>query len=296
MKDLQSVLIIYNPNAMKGKVDEFLPKMKKRLSLRYAIVDAVSSPELDGAETLAFKNAGKYDIIVSCGGDGTLHNVINGVKKSGFNPLVGILPFGTCNDVATTLGVPKNLDKALDCILRLNTTNYDLMFDGEKYITYSMATGYLIKSTYSVSNKTKRRLGRFGYFLSALRYIFKFDSLPITVVANGERIHGKFSYLMLINGTSAGGFNLNKDDKISDGKVKLVMIKKSKWLGGFFAFVKLFMFGIKSLRKNKHAIIRDVDDILIENHANAPFVLDGDKARFLKKHVSVNSCLTIIKK
>ena len=160
MKDIQSILIIYNPNAMKGKVNEFLPKMKQRLSLRYSVVDAVSSPENDGAETLAFKNAGKYDVIVSCGGDGTLHNVINGVMKSGFNPIVGILPFGTCNDVARTLGIPHNLDKALDCILRLNTTSYDLMFDGEKYITYSMATGYLTKSTYSASNKAKRRFAK----------------------------------------------------------------------------------------------------------------------------------------
>lgn len=281
---------------MKGKVNEFLPKMKQRLSLRYSVVDAVSSPENDGAETLAFKNAGKYDVIVSCGGDGTLHNVINGVMKSGFNPIVGILPFGTCNDVARTLGIPHNLDKALDCILRLNTTSYDLMFDGEKYITYSMATGYLTKSTYSASNKAKRRFGRFAYFLSALRCVFKFDNLPITVVCDDERIHGKFAYFMLINGVSAGGFELNKNDKINDSKVTAVLIKRTKWLGSFFTFLKLFLFGLNSIRKSKNSIIKSVETIEIENHANAPFELDGEKTKFLKKKIKVNSKLTIIKK
>lgn len=295
-KEIQSVLIIYNPNAMKGKIDECLPRMKQRLSLRFPIVDAVSSPEIDGAETLAQKNAEKYDIIISCGGDGTLHNVINGVMKSGAKTLVGILPFGTCNDVAKTLGIPHDLDKALDCVLRLNVTPYDLMFDGEKYISYSLATGYLTKSTYSASNKSKRRFGRFAYFLSALRCLFKFDSLPITVKADGERIHGKFNYFMVINGGNAGGFALNKNDKINDGKVKLVMIKKTKALGGFFSFLKLFFFGINSVRKSKNVIIRNVETVEIENHANAPFTLDGEKSKFLKKKITVNSKINLIQK
>ena len=53
MRELNSILIIYNPNAMKGKIDEFLPKIKQRLSLRFPVVDVVSTPNSDGAEGLA---------------------------------------------------------------------------------------------------------------------------------------------------------------------------------------------------------------------------------------------------
>ena len=98
---------------MKGRINEFVPHMKQRLLVRYAQVDAVATP-VEGAEDIAFSFAGKYDIVVACGGDGTLHEVINGVMKSGFQPIIAVFPFGTCNDVARTLNIPFDLDKAIE--------------------------------------------------------------------------------------------------------------------------------------------------------------------------------------
>lgn len=295
MKNYSSVLIIYNPNALKGKIDDYIPEIKKRLSLRYSVVDAMSSPEIDGAESLALKYASKYDVLVSCGGDGTVHNVINGVMKSRADCVVGILPFGTCNDVARSLKIPCDFDKAIDCLLRLNITKYSLMSADDEFISYSLATGYLTNSTYATTNKQKKRLGRFAYFISAIKYLFKFKSLPITITADGERIHGKFIYFMLLNGEYAGGFRLNKNKEYNNGKTQLVLIKKTKALGGFFTFIKMFMFGIKSIRKSKCAIVKEVGKVKIENHANAPFTLDGEKTKFLKKEIVCKHTINIVK-
>ena len=296
MKNYSSILIIYNPNALKGKIDEVIPHIKQRLLLRYSQVDAMFSPETDGAEALAFKYASKYDVIVSCGGDGTLHEVVNGVMKSGSRPIIGILPFGTCNDVARTLKIPFEMEKAIDCLLRINTTDYDVMFDGKDYIAYSMATGYLVRSTYSASNESKKKFGRLAYFMSALKCVFKLDSIPITISFDGERIHNKIAYLMLINGESAGGFKLNKNEVVDNGRVKMVMIKRTNAISNFFTFLKLFFFGVKSIKRNKNVIIRDVKSFEIENHANAPFILDGERVKFLKKSITVSTPLTLIKK
>lgn len=293
MKNVQSVLIIYNPNAMKGKISEYMPRIKQRLLLRYPQVDAVATP-VEGAEDIAFLHAGKYDMLVSCGGDGTLHEVINGVMKSGNQPIVALLPFGTCNDVARTLKIPFDLDKALDCILRLNTTSYDVMCDGKDYIAYALATGYLTKASYSASSKVKKKVGRFAYVLSGIRCLFQFKALPITITCDKERIHGKFVYLMAMNGESTGGFKLNKGEVVNNDKVKLVLIR-AKGIASFFTFVKLFLFGIKSVMKSKYAVVRDVKHFEIENHANTPFTLDGEKAKFLKKKVEVKKLLNIVK-
>ncbi len=277
---------------MKGKIDEHLPHIKQRLLLRYEKVDAMATP-VEGAEDIAFSFASKYDILVSCGGDGTLHEVINGVMKSGSQPIVAILPFGTCNDVARTFKIPFDLDKAIDCILRLNTTSYDVMFDEKDYITYALATGYLTKASYSASSKIKKRIGRLAYVFSGIRCMFQFDALPITITCDDERIHGKFIYLMAMNGESTGGFKLNKGEVINNGSVKLVLIKKAR--GCLFTFLKLFLFGIKSIRKSKNAIIREVKHFEIENHANTPFTLDGEKAKFLKKKIHVKQVQSIVK-
>ena len=110
--NIKSVLVIYNPGAKRGKIEEIIPNIKQRLSLRFSPVDFMPGQTANGAEELAKQYADKYDIIVSCGGDGTLHQVVNGVAKSGHSPIIGILPYGTCNDVARTLNIPKKLDKA----------------------------------------------------------------------------------------------------------------------------------------------------------------------------------------
>jgi len=296
VKNYNSVLIIYNPNAMKGKIDEYLPHIKQRLFLRFTQVDAMYSPNEDGAEMLAFKHASKYDIVVVCGGDGTVNQVVNGIVKSKANSVIAILPFGTANDIARTLNIPKDLDKAIDTILRLNLVDYDLMSDGERYITSSLATGYLTNVTYSTSNKAKKRMGRFAYFLSCLKHMFKFKTLPITITCDGERIHDKFVYFMLINTKSISGINVNEKDNFSNGKVKLVLIKKSKFLGSFCTILKMFTKGLDSIKKSKLVIVREVKQIEIENHSNSPFTMDGEKIKFLKKTISVATPITLVKK
>ena len=280
---------------MKGRIDEQLPYIKQRLLLRFPQVDSMYSPTEDGAESLAFKNANKYDVVVACGGDGTVNQVVNGVVKSKANCVIAILPYGTSNDLANTLNISNNIDKAIDSILRLNLTDYDLLTDGNKYITSSLATGYLTSAAYSASNKAKKKVGKFAYVLTAIKKMFKFKTLPITVTCDGERVHDKFIYFMLINTNSFNGFNINKKDDFSNGKVKLVLIKKSKFLGSFFVFLKMITKGIDSIRKSKLAIIKDVKKIEIENHSNSSFTVDGEKEMFLKKTITVSTPITIVK-
>jgi len=238
----------------------------------------------------------KYDIIVACGGDGTIHQVLNGVLKSGANPVVGVLPCGTCNDVARELRIPFNIMKATDCILRCNTKQHDMMFDGDEYAAYTLAAGYLTKTSYVASSKAKKRFGRFAYVLIGIGCAFHFDEFPLTITCDGERIHGKFTYVMLVNGESTGGFKVNKGDHTHDGKVKLVLVKKGKGLGGLLAFAKLFLFGIKSVMKNKNVIVRDIQKCEIENHSNATFTLDGEKCKFLRKTITARTAITLIRK
>ena len=296
MRDCSSVLIIYNPDALKGKIDEVLPQIKQRLLLRYSVVDTMVGQTEDGTEQLALKYASKYDIVVACGGDGTLHQVINGVMKSGAKTLIGVLPCGTCNDMARSLKIPFDLIKATDCILRLNTKKHDLMFDGSEYIAYTLAAGYLTQTSYCASKNFKKRFGRLAYFFYGLRKAFSFKQFPMTLTCDGERLHGKFTYMMLVNGESAAGFKVNKGDHTHDGKVKLVLIKRGKFLGGLFAFIKMFLKGINSVKKNKNVIVRDVQKVEIENHANEPFSLDGDKCKFLKRTITSRTAIEIITK
>lgn len=281
---------------MKGKVIEYLPHIRERLSLRFNTVETLCGQTEIDTEDIAKKNSGKYDIILSVGGDGTLHNVINGVAKAEQKSLVGVLPFGTCNDVARTLNIPHELDKALDTVLRLNTTKYDLMFDGENYISYALASGYLTSVSFKAKQSVKKKIGRFAYVWAGVAGLFSLKAIPFTFVVDKERLHGKFVYVMLINGSSAGGFSINKGEDLSNGTIKFVAIKKTKGLGAFCAFVDMFAHGIKSIRKRKCVVVRDVKKVNIENPSNEPFTLDGEKVKFLTRQITVSTTIEMITK
>ena len=296
MKNYSSVLVIYNPNAMKGKVEENLPYIRQRLSLRYSIVNTVAGKSQSHTQELASKYAEKYDIVLALGGDGTLHNVINGVAKAKADCLVGVLPFGTCNDVARTLNIPRDLNKALDTVLRLNTTKYDIMFDGEQYIAYSLAAGYLTSVSFKAKQKVKKRIGRMAYFWSAVGGLFSFKGLPFTFQIDGERVNGKFVYVMLINARSAGGFDINANENVANGKIKFVAIKKTAGLGSFCTFVRMFTRGVSAIRKSKNAIVCDAKSISIENPSNEPFCVDGEKVKFLTKQIKIATTIQMITK
>ncbi len=291
MKDYQSVLIVYNPNALKGKISEYIPKIKQRLSLRFSVVDNMATPET-GAEAIAYKYATKYDIIVSCGGDGTFHEIANGVKKANADTVIAVLPFGTCNDVAHTLGIPKNLDKAIDCILRFNTAEYDLIYDGKDYITYTLAAGYLTNVSYTTSKAVKRKIGRLAYVLEGIKDLFTFRALPMTINYDGVKENGKYVYLMLMNSKYIGGFKVNPHEHLDNKKVKLVAIKKGFW--SLFTYIKMFLFGVNSIKKSKCAIVCDVSSITVENHANETFTMDGEMYRFLYKTFSAQQSITVV--
>ena len=64
--------------------------------------------------TNKMKEAKSYDLIVASGGDGTLNEVITGLIKANANTPIAYIPTGTTNDFATTLGIPKNIPRAVE--------------------------------------------------------------------------------------------------------------------------------------------------------------------------------------
>ena len=68
-----------------------------------------------------------FEQIVSAGGDGTLNEVVNGIEDAGGNIILALVPLGTGNDFARTLGVPMDIDEAIEQILRGQTREIDLV-------------------------------------------------------------------------------------------------------------------------------------------------------------------------
>lgn len=290
-----SVLMLYNPTARKGKIANFLPYIETRLKTKYKIVDFIASKSAEDLKLQAKNNAGLYDLIIVAGGDGSIHLAINGIKESGFNPMLAFLPYGTVNDVCHTLRIPRNMRKAIDIILRGETIEYDTMKDKEKYYIYTLAGGMFVSTSFKTNRRMKNVFGKLAYYFTGIKEIFKMRSLPLTIVADDERFHSRYILCMLLNSSSAAGYKINKDKDIDDQLIDLILIEKRKnYFHSLLILAKMFLFGIRSIRKSKLVTIRKCKKIHIENHSYEPFTKDGEREDFLKKDVEISAPLKII--
>lgn len=286
-------VIVYNPGAMRGKINKKIPYIQQRLRAKFEGCDAVETLKDGQTADLVQSLCADNDVIVAVGGDGTVHYVANGIAKSGKSVALGVIPLGTVNDVAHNLRVPKNLDKAIDIILRGYTLNYDLISDGRDFIVYTIAGGIFVNSSFSTSRKLKSVFGRLAYGFVGMKGLFTHKSLPLSIIDGDTKHSGKYMLCLVLNSYSTAGIIINGESSLSDGKMEVVLIRRAK--RGFFGFLRafnlvarLFLFGLKSVKKSKDVQIIKSSQIKIENHADADFTVDGERCKFLNKALNIN--------
>ena len=93
-------------------------KIIERLKEKYEVVDFVETQYKSHIIDILNEKYKEYDTVVVTGGDGTLNETVNALAEKENAPKIGYIPSGTCNDVARSLNIPKNVDKALDIILK----------------------------------------------------------------------------------------------------------------------------------------------------------------------------------
>jgi len=172
---------------------------------------------------------------ICVGGDGTLHNVVNGVLS--LNPLniseikIGIIAIGTGNDWIKTYQIPKNYIKAIQLIKKENTIQQDI---GKLLISASNKTVYFNNLAgigfdgYVVNNVNKyKKLGRLAYLVGALVSLTSFKKPSFEIKFNNTHLKG--SFLLLLVGLckySGGGMQLTKNVDSADGLFDISYIQK----------------------------------------------------------------------
>ena len=107
-----------------------------------------------------------HDLVICCGGDGTLNETINGLMSAGANIPIGYLPMGSTNDLAVTLGIPTKLNEAAELIASGHTNGYDVGdYNGHQF-SYVACFGPGTKISYSTPQKMKNLLGYSAYMIN----------------------------------------------------------------------------------------------------------------------------------
>ncbi|MEB2755077.1 lipid kinase YegS [Citrobacter freundii] len=179
------------------------------------------------------------ETVIAGGGDGTINEVSTTlIQSQGDNiPALGILPLGTANDFATSVGIPDDLDKALKLAIAANATAIDMVQVNDKTCFINMATGgFGTRITTETPEKLKAALGGVSYFIHGL---MRMDTLkPDVCDIRGEDFHwqGKALVIGIGNGRQAGGGQqLCPTALINDGLLQLRIFTGEELLPGLLS-------------------------------------------------------------
>jgi YegS/Rv2252/BmrU family lipid kinase len=170
-----------------------------------------------------------HDVIVAAGGDGTVHEVINGmmqacVKNGHMENMaaLGVLPIGSGNDFVKMLNVPVHLHKALHILQQKKTMPVDIgqiSVDGNhtRFFDNNIGVGFDAYVNYE-SIKIRHLRGVAIYLTAVIKSIFKYKAPLMHVEINGETFERRILMMTIGNGTcSGGGFYITPHAKVDDG-------------------------------------------------------------------------------
>lgn len=244
---MKKCLVIYNPESGKKDFVNHVDYVVKRLEDSGYKTSVIRTERPRHAISIAKKACNdKYDLLVISGGDGTIHECVNGIAVSDYKPLIGYIPSGTTCDFASTLKIPKKVSKAMDIILEGEPVKMDIAKSNNGYFIYVSAIGTYVDISYVTDSKMKKYLGYFAYLITGLKEFFTIPMMKTKIEHDNGILRGYFSLIMVINSRKVAGFNIINKPVLDDGLVDLVVYRYVPLFNNLIYFIS-FLIGPKLL-------------------------------------------------
>jgi len=233
---LMRICVIFNPAARGNKARRFRRHLDEMA--QQSVFKATTAPG-DARRFAAEAVAGKFDVIVAAGGDGTVNEVLNGIGDApdGFTRTrLGVLPLGTVNVFARELKIPLRLERAWEMLRRGRETKIDLgrvdfSSDGEPIHRYFMqlaGAGLDARAVELVSWRLKKNAGPIAYVVAGLQALAE-KQPQLTVESSTGKITGELA--LLGNGKFYGGpFEIFPGANLVDGQLNACVFPRINML------------------------------------------------------------------
>jgi YegS/Rv2252/BmrU family lipid kinase len=204
---------------------ERLPEALRLLRSRFGRVPVYPAGDPGDAETLAAELATEVDVLVVFGGDGTVHEVANGLPLGGDGPLVALLPAGTGNDLARALGMPPDPVAAAGELADARPRTLDLLDCGPRRAANGVNAGFAAAATDILPRAVKKALGPAAYVVGGVRAGVSPPTWPARVEVDGKVVEGEALAVVVGNGGSFGGGRwLIPDADVGDGLLDVLVV------------------------------------------------------------------------
>jgi diacylglycerol kinase (ATP) len=218
--------VILNPTAGSVKdVNLVRERLKKLQPTQFRISEQPGDAERFAREAVEEG----HELIVSAGGDGTLNEVVNGIAAAGCNSALAIVPLGTGNDFARHLGLPTDLDNAIEQIGAGQTREIDLVrvtSDLVRYFVNVSSGGFSGLVDEKLTPEMKRTWGPLAYLRSAAAAFPELRGYTTRITLdNADAVDLDLYNVIVANGRYvAGGIPVAPEAEISDGLLDIVLI------------------------------------------------------------------------
>jgi diacylglycerol kinase (ATP) len=167
--DVQRAALIVNTRSRSGERTFFealdrLEELGVPMGATYAIRDPVRLPE---TVREVIHEGSEYRLLILGGGDGSVSSVVDFLAHHDI--VLGLLPLGTANDFARTLGIPSDIEQACETIAGGKIVDVDLGLAGDNYYVNVASVGLSVGVTQALSPRLKRRIGALAYPTAAIR-------------------------------------------------------------------------------------------------------------------------------
>jgi diacylglycerol kinase (ATP) len=220
--------VILNPSAGSARdPDELAERIGRLLDANVCLTTKVGS-EARLTRTAIRQGA---ELIVAAGGDGTLNGVINGIAENATNVRVGLIPLGTGNDFARTLGLPTDLEAAIEVVRAGETRAIDLVrvtSDEVRYFINVSAGGFSGLVNEKLTPEMKKTWGPLAYLRSAAAALPELRAYQTTLAFdNTESLMLDLYNVVVANGRYvAGGTLIAPEASVDDGMFDVILIQK----------------------------------------------------------------------
>jgi diacylglycerol kinase (ATP) len=266
---MEKIYFIVNPNAKNGSCREIWRNIEKELSgldIPYlAFFTEYPGHAKELAESLARKAEGRPAVIAAVGGDGTLHEVVNGAAAYS-NITVGFIPGGSGNDFSRGFQIPKKPVDALRLIVEKNSTAMKIDIGkiqhnklSETHFMNNMGVGF-DAAVAKDSNESQMKvllnrfsLGRLVYVYILVKKLLTFRTFPIEVTIDGKVFKYSNAWFVTVSNQPyyGGGMKIAPAALPDDGILDITVVHRiSRWKL-LLVFISVFW--------GKHTKFREVE-------------------------------------
>ena len=224
---MRQAMIISNPSSGKEQAQQYVSQVKRILaSQQYEVVVNETAQEGDATNFCLDACKNRCDLVISIGGDGTLHETINGMMDQDHRPTLGIVPLGTVNDFARALHIPLDPEEAIRGLSSNHVRTVDVGNMNGRLFANVVAAGSLAEALSSVSSEEKSKLGSFAYLKEGLKDLVNTPANRLTIEHDGQIWEGDSPLFLAALTNSVGGFEkLSPDAVVDDGVIHCFVIR-----------------------------------------------------------------------